>query len=44
LLAGSGDAVYVYIYRLDGLTAASAPVRASHMTHVSARHPAFRPY
>jgi hypothetical protein len=42
LLAGAGD--YVYVYRLDNLTPASAPVRTPRTTTEFARHPAFRPY
>jgi hypothetical protein len=42
LLAGAGD--YVYVYRLDDLSPASAPVRTSHTTNPASRHPAFRPY
>jgi hypothetical protein len=42
LLAGAGN--YVYVYRLDGLSPASVPVRTPRMTTESARHPAFRPY
>jgi hypothetical protein len=42
LLAGNGD--YVYVYRLDGLSPSSAPVRTPRTTSPKARHPEFRPY